>query len=50
MSVGERLLEEFEAAINAVLGDGADLDYEDVEVEKSDILAIANKVIFYLDL
>lgn len=44
----ERLLEEFECAINAVLGDCA--DDENYEIECADIDSICHKVKFYMDL
>lgn len=51
MTIGEKLNQEFECAIKAELGDVADEDYEESGgVDKADILAIAKKVIFYLDL
>lgn len=51
MTVGEKLLEEFNCAIKAELGDIANEDYEECGgVDRADILAIAKKVLFYLDL
>ena len=51
MTIYEKLMEEFGCAIKAELGDMADKDYEENDgVEKADILAIAKKVVFYLDL
>lgn len=50
MTVKERLLEEFESAINAVLGDNGYKDTDDYNVDSSEINAIAHKVKFYMDL
>lgn len=50
MTVKEKLMQELECAINAVFGDDADKETEDVEISKSDIDAIAHKVKFYMDL
>ena len=49
MTVKEKLLEEFGAAILAVYGDGADEEFNVDDIEVGDILAIAKKVCFYLD-
>lgn len=48
MTEKEKLLKEFEAAINAILGDDADKDSEEVALREGDIDAIARKVKFYL--
>lgn len=48
MNTKEKLLCEFKAAINAVLGE--DAESEDYEVDASDINEIARKVKFYMDL
>lgn len=48
MTLKEKLLKEFECAINSVYGDVAEYDIEDVNIEESDIEAIAHKVKFYL--
>ena len=50
MTVKEKLLQEYEAAINAVFGDIADYEADTVEIERGDLEAIKNKVAFYLDL
>ena len=50
MTVREKLMQEFEAAIEAVYGDVAEDDEEYVEIEAGDIDAIARKVKFYLDI
>ncbi len=50
MTVYEKLMEEFGAAITAVLGDQADKEMDEVELDVLDIEAIAKKVAFYLDL
>lgn len=50
MTVKEKLMQEFGAAIEAVFGDLSSMDEELVEVDEKDIDAIANKVKFYLDL
>ena len=48
MTVKEKLLEEFEAAINAVYGDIADDEYTEDSITVNDIDAIRRKVLFYL--
>ena len=50
MTVKEKLLQELECAINAVYGDVADQDADEVEIEAADVEAIAKKTKFYLDL
>lgn len=50
MTVRERLLQEFECAIDACLGDYGKEEEEDYKIEKGEILQIAQKVLFYLDL
>jgi hypothetical protein len=51
MTVKEKLLEEIECAINAVLGDCADKEFEEeYVVDKGDIDLIAKKTKFYMDL
>ena len=51
MTTKEKLLEEFGCAIDAILGDEADKEYDaDESLEKSYINEIARKVIWYLDL
>ena len=51
MTVKERLLEEIECAINAVLGDCAEMeDGEEYTVDRSDLEMIAKKTAFYMDL
>lgn len=49
-TVKEKLMAEFECAINAVFGDIADKDCNLVDIDKADLEAIKNKVAFYLDL
>ena len=48
MTVKEKLLKEFEAAINAVFGD--ETDSEEYELNEADIEAVKEKVLFYMDL
>ena len=50
MTIAEKLQEEFGCAISAVFGDMEDEEYEEGSVSKSDLIAIAQKVAFYLDL
>lgn len=50
MTIAEKLKEEFGCAINAELGDVADQEYEEGSISKEDLLLIAKKVAFYLDL
>jgi len=51
MTVKERLLQEIECAINAVLGDNADKeDGEEYNVDSADVDLIAKKTKFYMDL
>ena len=54
MTKGEKLIEEFTCAINACLGDVADEEYDEDEdkyfVDNADLLQIAKKVAFYMDL
>ncbi len=51
MSVKEKLLQEYEAAINAVLGDNADKEEgEEYNVDSADIDLISKKTKFYMDL
>lgn len=51
MTTKEKLLEEFSCAIDAVLGDDADKEFDaDESLEKGYINEIARKVIWYLDL
>ena len=49
MTIKEKLLQEFGAAISAVFGDIAEQEYDANEISASDIVAIAQKVVFYLD-
>ena len=49
-SVRDRLIEEFDCAITAVLGDNEEKDEQEYQVDASDIDAIAKKVKFYMDL
>ena len=49
MTNKEKLLEEFGCAINAVLGDKADEEYDESKITLDDLIAIATKVAFYLD-
>lgn len=48
MTVREKLLQEFECAINAELGDLAERDVKEVRFLSGDIDAIARKVKWYL--
>lgn len=51
MTVKERLIEEFSCAIDAVLGEEAEREFgENAPISSSDLLAIARKVSFYLDI
>ena len=52
MTVQEKLSQEFDCAIIAVLGDLAKEKYdeEESEITKGEIISIAQKVLFYLDL
>ena len=45
----EKLMEEFGCAINSVLGEVAEEEFKG-EIRKEDLLAIARKVAFYMDL
>ena len=49
MTVYEKLIVEFGAAIKAILGDNADKEFNDESVDREELLAIAKKVCFYLD-
>ena len=49
MTIKEKLLQEFECAINAIYGDRAEEEFSDEEVGEADLIAIAQKVAFYLD-
>lgn len=49
MTIREKLLQEFGAAIIAVFGDIAEKEYDDKQVSAGDIDSIAHKVKFYLD-
>ena len=50
MTVKEKLLQEFSAAISATYGELENADADRLEITASDINAIARKVKFYLDL
>ena len=50
MTVKKRLLDEFECAINAVFGDEAEQEFDDVEFTEADLDLIVKKVKFYMDL
>lgn len=50
MTAKEKLLEEFNAAIIAVLGDNASEEFDIKKISKSDLISIANKVAFYLEI
>lgn len=50
MTTKEKLLEEFECAIEAVLGDSAEKEFNEAEIDAETVLQIAKKVGFYLDL
>ena len=50
MTMAEKLQQEFNCAINSVLGDLADQEYEEGSLSKEDLILIAKKVAFYLDL
>lgn len=49
MTIQEKLEQEFSAAIQSVLGDVADQEFED-NIRNADIDEIARKVKFYLDM
>lgn len=49
-TIAERLQQEFECAITATFGDLKDKQFEKGAVEWADLVAIAKKVAFYLDL
>lgn len=50
MKVKDKLEQEFKAAILAELGDVAEKEFEEVELDAMDVVAIAKKVAFYLGL
>jgi len=50
MTVKKKLTEDFIAAIHAELGDNMYKDIKDYNIDEFDIKAIANKVLFYLDI
>ena len=50
MTVNEKLMDEFGCAISAIFGDLEDEEYEEGKVSFDDLLAIARKVAFYMDL
>ena len=52
MTIKEKLLQEFGAAISAVYGDleNEQFDQEESTISKGEIIAIAQKVLFYMDL
>ena len=49
MTKEEKLMQEFECAIYAVLGDAKEEEFDD-DITAGDIQLIAQKVMFYLDL
>lgn len=49
-TIRERLLEELDCAITAELGDNAEKDEKEYQVDASDIDAIAKKVKWYMEL
>lgn len=49
MTIREKLLQEFGAAIIAIFGDIAEKEYDAKQVSAGDIDSIAHKVKFYLD-
>ena len=50
MIVKEKLMQEFGCAIEAIFGDIAEEDFDLEKVNKEDLLAVAKKATFYLDL
>lgn len=50
MTIKEKLLQEFGAAIIAVFGDIAEKEYDANEISASDVEDVAHKVKFYMDL
>lgn len=50
MTVKEKLTQEFVAAISAVFGDQENNEFSADQVCESDLVAIAQKVKFYMDL
>ena len=50
MTIAEKLQDEFGCAISAIFGDLEDQEYEEGSISKDDLLLIAKKVAFYLDL
>ncbi len=52
MTIKEKLLQEFGAAISAIYGDleNEQYDQENGNIDKGEIIAIAQKVLFYMDL
>lgn len=49
-TVKEKLMVEFECAINAVFGSLAEKECDLVDIDARDLEAIKNKVAFYLDI
>lgn len=50
MTIKEKLLQEFGAAISAVFGDIAEKEYDANEISAIDVEDVARKVKFYMDL
>ena len=50
MTIKEKLNQEFECAISAIYGDLENQEYDEREVSKDVLFAIAEKVAFYMDL
>ena len=50
MKIKEKLQEEFGCAISSVLGVLEDEEYSQEKIDSEDIMAIARKVCFYLDM
>lgn len=50
MTTMDKLQEEFNCAVTAVLGDFLDKEYQEGDICKEDLIAIANKMAFYLNI
>lgn len=50
MTISDKLQKEFGCAISAIFGDIEEQEYEEGSVSKDDLMLIAQKVAFYLDL
>lgn len=50
MTVRDKLIQEFDCAISAIFGEIEYEDYSETPVTRDDLMAIARKAAFYLDL